>query len=216
MELIYIGDPMCSWCYGFGKEMTALQARYANLPLRIVVGGIRAGATDVLDDAGKRFRLQHWSRVEKASGLVFNRDAFMAREGFVYDTEPVCRAMVAVRRLVPDADLLAAFRALQHAFYVDGLDTTDGEVLAAVASQALARQGRDTDAAAILDAWRSDAIIEETAADFRMARQWGVSSFPTLVLHDGNNLYQVAAGYTSVDNVAMQLERVLDAVRAVA
>lgn len=216
MELIYIADPMCSWCYGFGKEMTALQQRFPDVPLRIVVGGIRAGATDVLDEAGKRFRLQHWTRVEAASGLPFNREAFRAREGFVYDTEPICRAVVTARRLAPAADLLAVFRALQHAFYVDGLDTTDGNVLASVATEALARQQHDVASADFLAAWNSQPVIEETAQDFRTARQWGVSSFPTLALRVGEKLYQVSGGYASADTVAAQIEQTLEAVRAAA
>jgi len=65
MQLIYVGDPMCSWCYGFGGILTELMETRPDLPLRIVVGGIRAGATDILDDAGKRLRLQHWTRVEQ-------------------------------------------------------------------------------------------------------------------------------------------------------
>jgi putative protein-disulfide isomerase len=93
MKLIYIGDPMCSWCYGFGKELSEVMQSLPELRLEIVVGGLRAGATDVLDDAGKRFRLAHWARVEEASGLPFNRDALLARENFVYDTEPICRVV---------------------------------------------------------------------------------------------------------------------------
>ena len=27
MKLIYIADPMCSWCYGFGPELAKLLAR---------------------------------------------------------------------------------------------------------------------------------------------------------------------------------------------
>lgn len=216
MELIYIGDPMCSWCYGFGKELTTLQQRHPELPMRIVVGGIRAGATDVLDDAGKRFRLQHWTRVEQASGLPFNRDALMAREGFVYDTEPICRAVVTARRLAPDADLLAVFRALQHAFYVDGLDTTNGRVLSDVATKALVQQSHKIDAVAFLDEWKTQAAIEETAVDFRTARLWGVGSFPTLALRDGKKLYQVVTGYASADAVDVALQNALKLVRTAA
>ncbi|PLP99175.1 DsbA family protein [Cupriavidus pauculus] len=216
MELIFIGDPMCSWCYGFGKEMTALQQRFPDIPVRIVVGGIRAGATDVLDEAGKRFRLQHWTRVETASGLPFNREAFRARQGFVYDTEPICRAVVTARRLAPQADLVAVFRALQHAFYVDGLDTTNGRVLAAVATDALALQQHDIDTAAFLADWGSQPAIDETAEDFRTARLWGVSSFPTLALRIDKKLYQVAGGYASADTVAEQIERTRAAVNAAA
>jgi putative protein-disulfide isomerase len=71
MKLVLVADPMCSWCYGFGKEMTSLQERHPEMSLEIVVGGLRAGATDILDDAGKRFRLEHWAKVEQASGLPF-------------------------------------------------------------------------------------------------------------------------------------------------
>ena len=43
MKLLYVGDPMCSWCYGFGKEMTALMTLHPGLELEIIVGGVRAG-----------------------------------------------------------------------------------------------------------------------------------------------------------------------------
>ena len=128
MQLIFVGDPMCSWCYGFGKELSAVLQARPDLPLQIVVGGLRAGGSEVLDEAGKQFRLTHWARVEAASGLPFNREALMARKGFVYDTEPICRAVVAARNIAPEAPLLDVFRALQHAFYVDGLDTTDPDL----------------------------------------------------------------------------------------
>jgi len=141
MKLVLVADPMCSWCYGFGKEMTALQERHPEMTLEIVVGGLRAGGTEVLGDAGKRFRLEHWAKVEEHSGLPFNRQGLLDRKGFVYDTEPVCRAVAAARIMVPEADLLKVFRAFQHAFYVDALDTTDGTVLANVGASTLTAMG---------------------------------------------------------------------------
>jgi len=216
MELVYVADPMCSWCYGFGKELTDVRKILPDLPLRIVVGGIRAGATDILDDAGKRFRLHHWGLVENASGLPFNREGLMARENFVYDTEPICRAVVAARLLVPQGDLLTLFRALQEAFYVDARDTTDGKVLAEVATQALNRQGHDVSAKTFLDQWSSDAAIAATIEDFHTARSWGISSFPALRLHHGGRLYRVSDGYARAGDIAQQLTRVIDAASAAA
>lgn len=67
MKLVLVADPMCSWCYGFGKEMTTLQQRHPEMQLEIVLGGLRASATDVLDEAGKRFRLSHWAKVEQTT-----------------------------------------------------------------------------------------------------------------------------------------------------
>ncbi|TXD88125.1 DsbA family protein, partial [Ralstonia pseudosolanacearum] len=30
MRLIYVADPMCSWCYGFGPQLADLRARLAD------------------------------------------------------------------------------------------------------------------------------------------------------------------------------------------
>jgi putative protein-disulfide isomerase len=210
MTLIFVGDPMCSWCYGFGKELADLMALHPALPLDIVVGGVRAGATDVLDDAGKQFRLGHWARVEAASGVPFNRAAFTARRGFVYDTEPICRAVVAARRLAPQADLLAVFRALQVAFYVDGLDTTDGRILAAVAAAALRAQGHDVGADAVHAAWLAPETIAATQADFRRARALGVRSFPALLLETPEGIHEVSPGYAHTAALDQRLHTLLD------
>jgi putative protein-disulfide isomerase len=205
MKLIYVGDPMCSWCYGFGKEMTALRERRPDIPLEIVVGGLRAGGTDVLDDAGKRFRLHHWAQVEQASGLPFNRAGLIARKGFVYDTEPICRAVVTARILAPDSDLLPVFRALQRAFYVDALDTTDGEVLAKAGAAALGEVGFSIEPDDFLAVWRRQSTIDAARADFANARSMGVTSFPALFLEQDGKLRSVSPGYTHVESLEQAL-----------
>jgi len=209
MKLVFAGDPMCSWCYGFAKELKALVARHPELPLSILVGGVRAGATDVLDDAGKQFRLAHWARVEESSGLPFNRKALLGRENFVYDTEPVCRAVVTARRLAPDADQLAVFDALQRGFYVDGLDTTDGSVLSAIGAAALREQGKSVSDEHFLREWKSNGAIAETANDFSYVRALGIASFPHLLLQDGQHLISVSPGYAGVDQVDRALHEAL-------
>lgn len=209
MKLVYVGDPMCSWCYGFGKELTALTERHSDLPVEIVVGGLRAGATDVLDEAGKQFRLLHWARVEAASGLPFNREGLMARENFVYDTEPICRAVVAARILAPEADLLAVFRALQHGFYVEAVDTTDGHVLSRLAADALALDGHAIDADTFYRVWSEESTIAAARSDFRRARALGVQSFPTLFLEKDGELINLSPGYVAVDELDASLQSIL-------
>lgn len=209
MKLIYVADPMCSWCYGFGKEVSALVQRHPELTLEIVTGGLRDGGTEKLDDSGKRFRLEHWARVEAASGLPFNREGFLARENFVYDTEPICRAFVAARLLAPDADLLSVFRALQRGFYIDALDTTDGRTLSLLASQALSEAGHAIDAEAFFQQWTSATVIAATKGDFAWARSVGVRSFPALILEQEGRLQMVSGGYAHVDDLDANLQRLI-------
>ncbi|HEY9104214.1 hypothetical protein [Chitinimonas sp.] len=209
MQLIFVADPMCSWCYGFAKELTTFSRAHPDLPLHIVVGGLRAGDTTVLDDEGKNFRLGHWARVEAASGLPFNREAFLARQGFVYDTEPICRAVVTARKLAPQTDLLAVFRALQHAFYVDGLDTTDGTVLAEVGAAALQDNGQAVTAEQFLAVWQAEATLGEAQTDFLHARRWGVRSFPALLIEIAGQLHTLSPGYAPADKLEANLRALL-------
>jgi putative protein-disulfide isomerase len=208
MKLIFVGDPMCSWCYGFGKEMSAIAQSMPDLEVQVVVGGMAAGSTQVLDDAAKQFRLTHWARVEQMSGAEFNREALMARKNFVYDTEPVCRAVVAARIIAPACDLLNVFRAFQRAFYVDGLDTTDGKALAQIGAKALADQGFDGTAAAFFDAWSSEGAIEAAQDDFAMTRRLGVRGFPTLFVEVDGRIGQLSSGYVTAEQVTSALRSV--------
>ncbi|GGI20478.1 DsbA family protein [Oxalicibacterium faecigallinarum] len=209
MKLVYVADPMCSWCYGFGKEMTQLMLLRPDLDLEIVVGGLRAGATDVLDDEGKQFRLTHWRRVEALSGLPFNREGLIARKNFVYDTEPICRAVVAARLIAPEIDLLAVFRALQTAFYVDAVDTTDGRVLARFGSEAMSRLGFPTDISFFYKVWSDVKTIAATKSDFSRAKALGVRSFPTLLLENAGEMRVISPGYAQVNEVVLSLDAAL-------
>ncbi|TFE47172.1 DsbA family protein [Paraburkholderia dipogonis] len=207
MKLIFVGDPMCSWCYGFHKEMTTLVEAMPNVEVQVVLGGLAAGSTQLLDDAGKQFRLTHWARVEQLSGAQFNRDALLARKNFVYDTEPVCRAVVTARLLKPAANLLAVFGAFQRAFYVDGLDTTDGKVLAGIGVSALKAHGFDVDAEAFLAVWSSDEAIQAARTDFALTRRLGVSGFPSLFVEQNGKIGQLSSGYATAAGVQQTLMR---------
>ncbi len=203
MKLLLVADPMCSWCYGFGKEMTSLLERLPEIELELVMGGLTAHATDILDEGGKRFRLSHWEKVEEQTGLPFNRDGLMNRTNFVYNSEAICRAVVATRIIAPGSNLLEVFRALQRAFYVEALDTTDGNVLALTAAAALRQQGYSVVAEDFLDVWHSASTVQATQADFSRARLMGVNSFPTLFREVDGSFQRVGNGYASVN----QLER---------
>jgi putative protein-disulfide isomerase len=205
MSFVLVADPMCSWCYGFGKEMASLQEHYPEMPLKIVLGGLRAGGTEVLNDAGKQFRLHHWAKVEQLSGLPFNREGLTARQGFVYDTEPVCRAVVAARILAPEANLLEVFRAFQRAFYVDALDTTDLSVLATVGSAALSEAGTPVTSEEFLAILSKQSTIDAAQADFARAVSMGVTGFPTLFLERDGKLHLVAAGYAKAGTLEQTL-----------
>lgn len=207
VRLIYIADPMCSWCYGFGPEMSGVLKSLPDLELEIVVGGLRAYNTQEMDQRLKATLVSHWQHVHEASGLPFS-DVAISRAGFVYDTEPACRAVVAARLIAPDLPPLAQldiFHAIQQAFYADGVDVTQGEALAGVAAAALTRQGIPIEADAFHAKWSDEASVVATRNDFVRTQRWGVSGFPTVLVELQKELALVASGYTKT---ATLLERI--------
>lgn len=210
MNLIFAGDPMCSWCYGFSKELSTALERLPGVRLQIRMAGIWAGNKQVLDEAGKRFRLSHWSRVESAAGVPFNREALLARRNFVYDTEYVSRAFVAGQHLAPAVNALRLFRSLQRAFYVEGLDTTHEAVLAEVVARELQEQGQPCSADQVLAAmWLPD-VHATLAEHFAQVRSWGLASFPQLLHAHTKGTTVALAGFAPADVIVQTVSR-LDA-----
>lgn len=201
-SLIYVGDPLCSWCYGFGPEISALEAAFRERAgLRVIVGGLRPYTTAPMDDALKRYLREAWQSVAKASGLPFNF-GLLEREDFVYDTEPACRAVVTARSLSAEA-ALPVFLAIQEAFYRDNRDPTREHVLADVAQAAGLERGE------FLARLGTEHMKQATRQDFASARSLGIRGFPTVLLSRDGDLALVASGFTRAERMIAAAEQAL-------
>jgi putative protein-disulfide isomerase len=119
----YVADPMCSWCWGFSPVIDAIETTYRDcLTVTMVMGGLRPGTTAPMPPAQRAEILHHWQEVQRRTGQAFTFEGAMP-DGFVYDTEPPCRALVAITAINP-ALTRAYFERVQAAFYMEGLDVT--------------------------------------------------------------------------------------------
>ncbi|MBO0902245.1 DsbA family protein [Jiella sonneratiae] len=204
-HLVYFADPMCSWCWGFHPAIEAIAARHPDLPIRLVLGGLRPFTTTAMDEQAKAEIRSHWEHVAAVSGQPFDY-AFFDRTGFVYDTEPAARAVVAARRLDPSR-AFALNRRVAHGFYAENRDVTDAGVLADLAAGA----GLDRDAFAA--AFDDPATREETLADFAVTKASGVTGFPTLVAGPeagaAGRYRPIAIGFLPPEQVLAEIARFL-------
>ncbi len=205
-HLLYVADPMCSWCYGFAPVIAGLADHFGDrLPVQLMMGGLRAGNTKPFTDDDKRTIGGHWRKVESATGQPFDFARMEARKGWVYDTEPACRAVVTMRLLHP-AVALAYKARVQHAFYAEGRDTAADHVLADIAAD----MGLDR------EMFFAELITEEarreTQRDFLAAQKAGIRGFPALLAGDGEGRYiLVTNGYRPLDGLPEALEKWLEA-----
>jgi putative protein-disulfide isomerase len=192
VNLIYVADPMCSWCYGFGKSMQAVLDEIPSATLSIVMGGLRPYTQQPLTDSKRTEILEHWRHVHEASGQPFSLapNTAMHAPGFIYDTEPACRAVLTVREQWPQR-AWPYLKAIQRAFYADAQNITQPAELASIAQSV----GVERDAFANLFA--SEAMRALTRQDFAQVQAWGISGFPALIAEHQNQLHMISAGYTS-------------------
>ena len=186
-RILYFADPMCSWCWGFSPVITSIAAACAGrVAIRLCTGGLRAGATEPMDERSRAYVRHHWEEVAKQTGQPFDF-AFFQRERFVYDTEPACRATVAMRNLAPEA-ALAYLAAVHCAFYAENRDATDEAVLVEVAEAFVPPDDFRL-------VFRAPEVHEATQADFRLTQGLGIQGFPTVLLQDGRQLAALTAGW---------------------
>jgi putative protein-disulfide isomerase len=191
---------MCSWCYGFGPELEKLLARHPDAGLDLVMGGLRPFNTKPTTPEFREMLREHWRHVSTASGLPFSESA-LDRPGFVYDTEPACRAVVTARNM-DGAKALGYMKAVQLAFYRDGRDVTRGDELAEIAGEC----GFERDTFRMhLDSERMREVVRE---DFARTQSLGVGGFPTLGVSHGSQLYLVTSGYVTDDVLEYRLAEI--------
>lgn len=202
-EIIYFGDPMCSWCWGFAESITKIQSEYANeAPLKIIVGGLHAFDTNPMSQSYKDTIRHHWESVNQATGVPFDY-GFFDREGFVLDTEPACRAVVTARHMNV-GNLLAFYESVSRSFYEENKDTTALETFLLLAEEA------KLDTATFADLFQSADIKQATKDDFFRSQSLGVTGFPTLVISENEQLAMLTAGYQPFENLKPIIEHWLE------
>ncbi|WJN61241.1 Thioredoxin [Pseudomonas sp. SO81] len=202
-RLLYVMDPMCSWCWGFAPVVQALaeQAAAHGVPLQLVLGGLRRERA-ALDPAMRVRILSHWQAVNASTGQLFNFNDALP-EGFVYDTEPACRALVTARGL-DEQSVWPLLELIQEAFYAEGRDVTRAQVLVELAERAGIPR---IEFAAAFD---SVEAAEATAADFTWVQDLGISGFPTLLAERDGRLALLTNGYQPLEALAPLLGRWLE------
>lgn len=204
-QVYYVGDPMCSWCWGMSPEIEALAAHCVEqgLGFRLVMGGLRAGGGDPWNAAFRDFLRQEWTHIAAQTGQPFGF-GLLERSAFSYDTEPACRAVVTARELIgeaPDASHreLAFFAAVQRKFYVEGEDPKEPGFYTDICT------ATGLDPAKFEKSFSSPEAVAATQREFQLARQLGVRGFPTVMLQTTAGLHEVSVGYASFATLSSRL-----------
>ena len=165
------------------------QAQAAGVKVTLRVGGLRTGEQALLDESKRAYILQHWRTVAETTGQPFDFEKALP-SGFLYNTEPACRALVVARQL-DDIRLFAFLDRLQQAFYQDALDITQPSILRELAVQA----GYDSDV--FCDVFDAPETQTATQDEFAWVSDLAVRGFPTLLAQHQQQYALITNGYQS-------------------
>ena len=200
-KIIYVGDPMCSWCYGIAPEYTKLLERFeGEIDFELVMGGLRPYNTQKMPEL-KDFLKEHWHEVNERSGQEFTY-GILDNENITYDTEPPSRATVVVRNIDASKEI-EFFKKAQVLFYKENKNMH----LAESYFDLLDEMKIDKEVFARMFA--SDEMKEKIKEDFMRASALNANSFPTILLEHNGQFYAVAKGYSTAEKMIGRIEKVL-------
>jgi putative protein-disulfide isomerase len=191
-EIVYIADPMCSWCWAIAPKVDQLSSE-TELPVRVVMGGLRSGPAAVeMTPRAVASWTTHWEKVATTSGQPF--DPIGLRRDWLYDTHVASLAVVAMRELRPDvaAEFLSR---VQRAFFSEGKDVTNRTVVASLV------EPFDIDPLGFEILLGTPHIEQTTVDDYEWAKGIGATAFPTLMFATDTWARAIAIGYTTVEDM---------------
>lgn len=201
-KLIYVGDPMCSWCYGIAEELATTKDMLGEtVDYELVVGGLRAGGGDQWNTQFREFLRHHWEEVSAASDQPFSYD-LLDQDQFEYDTEPSCRAVVVVQEMKPSVQFIF-FKSIQKKFYQDNEDPNHINFYESIC------EDHGIDFKAFKKKFKSESARLKTKKHFDRARALGVNSFPTIILQDGDQYHIIAKGFAKSTDMVSRIKKIL-------
>jgi len=200
-KLIYVGDPMCSWCYGIAPELSKVMEHYDDkIHYELIMGGLRPYNTQTMIEL-KDFLTEHWEEVHHRSGQKFNYSILDSKD-ITYDTEPPSRATIVIRKLAPEKEI-AFFKKSQLAFYLENNNMHLAESYQAILNDL------NIDFQSFKELFESQEMKEAIKLDFQKAQEMGVRGFPTLILEHEGQLHLLANGYSTSEKIIQRIDKIL-------
>lgn len=184
--LYYFHDPMCSWCWGYAPTWKHVQQLLPDtVKVEYVAGGLAPDSNVPMPEALARIIQSHWKRIESELGTQFNYD-FWTKCSPKRSTYPACRAVLAAKKQGKEK---AMIQQIQEAYYLRAINPSEQSTLVQLAEEL----GLDSNQ---FEQDISSTDIEHALqGQIRLAREYPVQGFPSLVLIKDGNIHSIPVDY---------------------
>ncbi|PKF62661.1 DsbA family protein [Psychromonas sp. psych-6C06] len=189
IQLYYVYDPMCSWCWGYRPTWLALkkalQTEFPNIQIQYRVGGLAPDSEHEMPQDMQHFLQQTWHKIAAQLGTTFNFD-FWQQCTPRRSTYPACRACLIARKSGHEEQMILA---IQHAYYLQAQNPSDSDTLMALAAK-LGLNQHD-----FSQALHAPLIEQQLQTEIESVRQLPIQGFPSLVLTVNGQHHAISIDY---------------------
>lgn len=204
-KLIYIFDPLCGWCYGFGPVMRSINELYGNdIDIEVLSGGMSAGDRVTPVEAIRDYIKTASGVVTEKTGVIFGKaffDNVLDHDGLVLDSEPPSIALEVFRDM--NSQVLDFSSKLQEALFLHGKPLNEDQTYIDIL------RSFDVTEQDFLAKLRQPEYRQRTYEGFEHCRALGVTGYPTLIAQTGDERTVVSRGYQSLENLKPSLEHLI-------
>jgi putative protein-disulfide isomerase len=204
MELLYIYDPLCGWCYGFGPVVERIEREHTSVEVTIISGGMVLG--DRIAPVGNMapYLLKAMPRLEKTTGVTYGEPykALLKQGTYMTSSEKPSVALCVYKSFTADRAVSFAHD-IQSSFFKEAKDLNKDETYADLAGS----YGLDKNV--FLERMKDSTYLKQAYAEFKQAASFGIDGYPCLFLKKGDKYIQVADGYTDYETVNKNLKKAL-------
>lgn len=211
LEIIYVYDALCGWCYGFSNVMTKLYQEYkADFKFEVISGGMILGDREGQISNSAELIKAHLPRIEETAGVVFG-DKFweVLEEGTqIQSSEKPSIALAVFKAFSPDKAVLFAAE-LQKAKYGEGVDLSLNQSYLPIINEfGIAEED-------FLTKLNSEEFKQAAYYEFALAKQLQVSGYPAAFIKvDDRNFHMIAKGYADYETMKLRITNVLNQLSA--
>jgi len=198
-SLIYVHDPMCSWCWGFAPVWRQIQDRLPDeFTIEYLVGGLAPDTNEPMPVALQQKLQSIWRQIQtEIPGTEFNF-AFWQECEPRRSTYHACRAVLTAKMLQPEKEQ-DMIRAIQHGYYLHARNPSEDATLTDFA----AHIGLDVEE--FNKQLNGAKIQQQLEQEMQLAARLPINGFPSLVQKKGDQFIPVQINYTDADAVLSQI-----------
>ena len=190
--LIYVYDPMCSWCYGFRPTWKALKSQLPEgLPVVSLLGGLADDSNVSMPEDMVKYLRRTWSQIESTCRVPFNHAYGDQTPPPPRTTFISCRAVIAAERLAGRGEAFA--ERIQDAYYTEAQNVWDFNTLCDLA-EAFGFQR-----SSFADALMSDDVRAVHDEQRQLAERLQVEGYPSVLLIHQGQAYPIPVRHQGAD-----------------